>query len=315
MISLRTTPLRTSRKWLALFFFVLWVYPAHAKLSEMNSAEMKEVIRLAKAISVVQPFLEEGKYLEYAWGIFKASQHYSIEPEVLISITEQETNFREDLPEGAAGERGICQIRKTWLKNKKFRKEFKKATVRDLHHPSKSFLFAAWILKGLKDQVSSNTLPYWSYYNSVKFENRMKYFLAVNKSIAALKRYEAYINSGLADNSVQAANAPKPPPLTDYRPAALAFYKPARPVERTPTSQILSQNSLQRPSQSPKRVASSQWQGEGEGVAGRWISDALLKIQQQGRSSEGKKIVPTSIMRTAQELGVSNFYNAASIQD
>jgi hypothetical protein len=289
----------------------------------MRPSELKEVIRLAKAISVVQPFLEEGKYLEYSWGIFKAAQHYGIEAEVLISITEQETNFREDLPEGAAGERGICQIRKNWLQNKKFRKEFRKATIKDLHRPSKSFLFAAWILRGLKDQVTSNTLPYWSYYNSVRFENRMKYFLAVNKNIVALKRYEGYINAGMAPEEAVAQQV-----ISEPKPTMVASAPVVRPAPTTNYYPVLKAQTVESPTQfarTPSQISNrvAEVKSSNGGTTGRWISDALVKIQKQTRSrevanggqSEGKKIVPTSIMRTAQELGVSNFYNSASLQD
>lgn len=68
---------------------------------------MQDVVKIARAISVVQPTLDDGKYLEYALGIYRASKKYNVEPSVLISITKQETSFREDLPEGAAGDRDL----------------------------------------------------------------------------------------------------------------------------------------------------------------------------------------------------------------
>ena len=228
-------------RWTALFLFAfghITLHTADAKISDLRPSELREVMRIAKAISVVQPFLEEGKYLEYAYGIHKAALRYDIEPEVLISITQQETGFREDLPEGKAGERGICQIRKMWIKQPKFRAEFRKATIRDLHRPSKAFLFAAWILKGLKDNAISakQTLPYWSFYNSVRFENRFKYFLAVNKNVSMLKKFESYINNVIDDSRGLAA----PRPLVQYQ-------VPRLPMKPRAETRIASRNVAAKP--------------------------------------------------------------------
>ena len=159
---------------------------------DLTYQEMREVVKLARSINVLQPFLKDGKYVEYALAVYRAAQKYEIDPNVLIAITQQETNFREALPEGRAGEIGICQIRKIWLNNPKFRAEFKKATVLDLSLPSKSFMFAAWILRDLKNKVRAGSLPFWSYYNAVRFENRFKYFLSVNKNLVALRRHEPF---------------------------------------------------------------------------------------------------------------------------
>lgn len=159
-----------------------------------------EVLKIAKAIAVVQPFLDNSKYIEYALGIRRASLKYGVEPQVLIAITQQESGFRENLREGRAGEIGISQIIKSWLENPRFRLEFGTVTKADLKKPAKSFLYAAWILRNLKEEVNSRTLPYWSYYNSQRFESRLKYFLRVNKHIAMLrKRFPNFYERGLRD--------------------------------------------------------------------------------------------------------------------
>ena len=154
---------------------------------KLSSNEMKFVLRIAKAINAVHPRLSEKKYMEYALGIYRASVRYQVEPVLLIAIANQETNFREKLPEGLAGERGICQIRKMWLNNPYFIKEFNVQTTTDLENPSKSFLFAAWILSNLKKDAKKGTIPYWSYYNSVKFENRLRYYLGVSRYLGQIK--------------------------------------------------------------------------------------------------------------------------------
>ncbi len=100
-----------------------------AQKFHLSGIEMEEVIHIANAINVVNPHLDDGKYLEYAVGIHRAAVKYAIEPTILIAIAQQETGFRENLPEGAAGEIGIIQIRKMWLKNAKFLSEFHRQSI------------------------------------------------------------------------------------------------------------------------------------------------------------------------------------------
>jgi len=171
-------------------FLIAWsAFSANQVQAVPGETAVGEVLKIARAISVVQPYLDNSKYIEYALGIRRASQKYGVEPSVLIAIAQQESGFRENLREGRAGEIGICQIIKAWLENPRFRREFGKVSKADLKKPAKSFLFAAWILSNLKGEVVSRTLPYWSYYNSKRFENRLKYFLRVNRVIAALRKH------------------------------------------------------------------------------------------------------------------------------
>lgn len=154
---------------------------------DLNGDRYAAVRQIAKKIRLVQPFLPEKKYAQYAAGIYRASMRYGIEPEVLISIVKQESSFRENLPEGKAGETGIAQIRKNWLNNPRFRKEFKHATIAHLHTPAWSFLFAAWILRDLKDSVSQSQTPYWTFYNSRVLKARMKYSSRVGRFLSAIE--------------------------------------------------------------------------------------------------------------------------------
>lgn len=233
-----------------------------AKGFHLSTKQMEEVINIANAINVLRPRLEESKYLEYAMGIHKAASHYGIDPMVLIAITQQETSFREELPEGAAGEIGICQIRKMWLANPNFIREFKIQKISDLKKPAKSFIFAAWILKGLQIQVTKGSLPYWSYYNSVRFENRFKYFLGVNRHIATLKRFDPQENRLVA--SIDSAR--RVPQLA----------KPAKKASNV----NLSQNDL--------------------GTGGnRWIPDAFRRIEAQQADREIQSIPADNNVRPA----------------
>lgn len=199
---------------------------SYARPSEITTQTMKEVVKIAKAISVVNPRLQEAKYVEYGLGIYRAWKRYDIEPAILIAIAQQETGFRENLPEGGAGEWGITQIRKNWLQNAKFKAEFPGATEADLKKPSKSFLMAAWILRDLRKTASSRTLPFWSYYNAVRFENRFKYFLLVNRNISALQKHAASQEelgedtTGIAMPRTPLKKAAKPAPAPIAAPAA-----------------------------------------------------------------------------------------------
>lgn len=160
---------------------------AYGNKKNLSSRDMVVVLKIAKAIHIVHPKLSEKKYMEYALGIYRASMKYEIEPMLLVSIAQQETTFREGLPEGAAGEHGICQIRKKWLSDSNFIKEFGTQTIADLENPSKNFLYAAWILRSIKTVAKKGALPYWAYYNSVKFHNRLKYYLGVSRYINQIK--------------------------------------------------------------------------------------------------------------------------------
>lgn len=153
-----------------------------------NSLVMEKVLRIAQAISVVQPNLPEEKYIEYALAIYRASKRYQIRPTTLVAIAQQETSFREGLPEGAAGEIGITQILKRWRKNPKFIREFGNITIKDLGDPSKSFLYSAWLLRVLKDNEKPGALPYWSYYNARKFRHRLRYFTHVNRHLNRIRK-------------------------------------------------------------------------------------------------------------------------------
>ena len=217
------------------------------------------MVKIARAISVVRPNLDDGKYLSYALGIYRASLKYNVEPSVLIAITQQETGFREDLPEGKAGELGICQVLKGWLKNPRFKSEFKTAKVKDFHRPGKSFLFAAWILADLKNRITKGSLPYWSYYNATRFHNRFKYFLSVNKYVALLKDKEH-----LFDDKAVAAD-PEPVPIeveANRAPAPLAVRTKA------------SIENLKPKEASMLPVAR----------VSRWIPDALKRIRSMAQS-------------------------------
>src|SRR5690606_12611400 len=71
--------------------------------------------------------------------------------------------------------------------NPKFIREFGNVTVRDLHDPSKGFLYSAWILRQLKDNEKPGALPYWSYYNARKFRHRLKYFTHVSRHMKKIR--------------------------------------------------------------------------------------------------------------------------------
>jgi soluble lytic murein transglycosylase-like protein len=165
---------------------------AHAEpLSEVTQKTMEEVAKLAHAIRALNPRLDDKKYVEYALGVFRAAKRFDLDPHLLIAIAQQETGFREALPEGAAGEIGICQIRKNWVKHKKFAAELGNPTIADMRIPSKSFMMAAWILKDLQRSEREKSVPYWAYYNARRFENRFKYYLLVNRHLSVLKKDEA----------------------------------------------------------------------------------------------------------------------------
>jgi hypothetical protein len=258
----------------------------------LSTKQMQEVINIANAINMLNPILDEGKYLEYAVGIHHASTKYGIDPMVLIAIAQQETGFRENLPEGKAGEIGIIQIRKMWLKNPQFFREFKKQSIADLKKPAKSFLFAAWILKGLQGTTSKGSLPYWSYYNSVRFENRFKYFLAVNRNIATLRSFDPFENRIVAS--------------TDTTVAKTTEAKVAR--NGAPVISASADNSA--------------------AIANRWIPAAVRQVQKKeqaqpslysgntvARRTVGRSMASPALIRAAMELDAGGVFQQQPLQD
>ena len=183
-------------------FFVLFT---NARATEsaglVPDQAMVDVVKIAYAISVLKPNLEEPKYVEYAIGVYRAAKRYNVSPSLLMSIAFQESSFRESLPEGQAGEVGITQVLKKWLGNPKFRKEFSFATTRSMKKPSKSFLYSAWILKELKKARTKGSLPYWSYYNATRYGSRVEYFAKINRHLAKIRR-----NLGRIDRATQLAS-------------------------------------------------------------------------------------------------------------
>lgn len=189
-------------------------------LSEVTQRTMEEVAKLAQSIRALNPRLDDKKYVEYALGIFRAAKRFDLDPHLLIAIAQQETGFRESLPEGAAGEIGICQIRKNWARNKKFAEDMGYPKISDFRIPSKNFMMAAWILKDLKASERPKSVPYWAYYNARRFENRFKYYLLVNRHLSVLKKEEAKLRA--ASRALSASNgAPVPrAPASPLAPSA-----------------------------------------------------------------------------------------------
>ncbi len=235
-------------------------FSAHAQPEETARA-MGDVVKIAHAISIVQPSLEEPKYIEYALGIYRASKKYDIRPGLIIAIAQQESSFKEALPEGKAGELGITQVLKNWANNPKFRREFPNATQSSFKKPAESFLYTAWILSELKKHEAPGTLPFWSFYNARQFKHRIKYFVRVNKHMAKLKRNLYRIEEAL--NPVAVARRGQPVPsertLAFTSKAPKAATKPKWVSKPAPSTKIAEQRPVSTypwlaevPAQKPK---------------------------------------------------------------
>lgn len=279
----------------------------------LSSSQMENIVTIARKITWVNPALDESKAMQYAVGIFRAAVKYKIDPTILISIAQQETNFREDLPEGKAGEIGICQIRKMWLKNPQFIAEFKRQTIKDLDNPAKSFVFAAWILKNLREANQKGSLPWWSFYNAVRFEPRFKYFLAVNRHIATIKRYELEEDQRdiLQVNETDVNEFWRPAPAVVTRPAT----KIAKPVAK-PEITVVHLPKM-APAPAPTQVAIVA--DNSPTGPSKWIPEALKRIQAQQTQEETQDAkkrgrVSPAIVRAAAELEVSDLLQGI-IQD
>lgn len=183
---------------------------AYSSRNDSTNQVMEDALKIAHAISVLQPRLSNEKYIEYGMGIYRASKEYSIPSSLLIAIAYQETSFRENLPEGRAGEIGITQILKRWLRNKIFRKEFKHASIEKLKKPSYGFLYSAWILHNLKHTTKPGRLPYWSYYNARRYDPRAKYYQRIRRHLKKIERNLPRIEAALYRNRRELASLVQP---------------------------------------------------------------------------------------------------------
>lgn len=266
---------------------VLFSVALNARTTNAAKIEIVEAGRIAKNIRHIHPNLSYDKALQYGRGILRASIRYGIDSNLLVSIAHQESAFRENLPEGKAGELGICQIRKMWVNNPMFQKEFGKIPERELLNPSRNFLFAAWILKDLRESRKDGVIPYWSYYNANKFQHRFKYFKLVNRFLSAIT-----LNKPV-EPLRRVATTWDPGKLPKKEFAALPT-EPRRSrvigtqIESKPTTTTVSNNG--------------------------WIPSALRKLQAQ-RSKSGQIGYDPAIVKAAFDLNVPSLFGALPVVD
>lgn len=279
-----------ARKYIALIVGLLCSTMLLAGQPALDQNEMREVMDIAKRIHRLQPNLDEGKYLEYATGIYRASVQYDIETDILLAITKQETSFREDLPEGAAGELGICQIRKMWVNQPDFKQEFPSAKKKDLLRPAKSFMFAAWILRDLKNKAKRSAIPYWSFYNARKFEPRLRYYTAVSRHLTELSRY---------DKGVQVEEVQKYVPGPSAR-----LEKKTREWEPEPIRIAKVSYDSRQWTPEPIRIASKVRGRKPAHEESSWIASALKKLQEKKRKNQTTGLSDGALVQAASDLSV-----------
>lgn len=285
-----------------LFAALIATTPAKAVV-RLTADQLEEVTKIAQDIKLVQKSLSEAKYIQYALGIYRASKQYSLDPHLLISIAKQETRFREDLPEGKAGEFGICQIRKMWVKNETFLQEFPNAKQIDLLNPDKNFMFAAWILSDLRSSVKNKTIPYWSFYNAKKFVHRFRYYVAVNRFLSSLKSKNSLSSTQrivASNEGIDSGNWTPDTVLTSSERASA----PVQPRH----SRIIGASDSRVQTLAQNTTVADQ---------GGWIPSALRRLNDEGRPAyyQGKKTVLPAIIRAANELNVPNLFGSLPVQD
>jgi hypothetical protein len=272
----------------------------------LSPEEMTEVVKISKSIALAKPTLTDSKKLEYALGIFKASNQFGIPANLLIAIAAQETSFRENLPEGKAGEYGIVQIRKIWVKNPKLKDRFKAIKIKDLKNPERAFLYAAWILKDLKDNAPKSAIPYWSYYNARGFEPRFKYFLSVNQKLSYLNRgipFSREIEQNIQINGSADEKSWRP----DVRLIATTSKKISKTPEPNDTKKLKFKNS--------QLITTASLGSEIEIKPEGWVAQALQRLQHEPKRltaatltvpilhlKTGKKPKQVAYSKTAEKL-------------
>lgn len=258
----------------------------------LSSDEMDEVIKISKNIALAKPSLSDSKKLEYAVGIFKASKQFGILPNLLIAIAAQETSFREDLPEGKAGEFGIVQIRKIWVQNPKLKKFFRNIRIKDLKNPEKAFSYAAWILHDLKKNAPKSSIPFWSFYNARGFEPRFKYFLSVNQKLSFLNRGIPFTRD-IEDNIQVNGSANEKSWKPDVRILATAPKEIALIKEKT------SQTPAPKPITDQIRMTAASLGSDIEFKPEGWIAKAITRLKTEPIKSNPSNItIPINQLNT-----------------
>lgn len=282
--------LQTNR---AILFFVCLLLTSQNVFSlNLTPDEMQEVIKISKNVGLAKPSLPDSKKLEYAVGIFKASKKFGIQPNLLIAIAAQETSFREDLPEGKAGEFGIVQIRKIWVKNPKLRRHFKNIKLKDLNVPEKAFSFAAWILNDLRRSAPKSSIPFWSFYNARGFEPRFKYFLAVNQKLSYLNQgvpFTREIEENIQVNGSTDQKSWQP----DVRVLATA------PKEIAPNVDPAKKDNFQKDNPTSQLISAASLSSDVEFRPQGWIAQAIKRLQDEPVKSHSLNLtIPISQLKT-----------------
>lgn len=277
-----------------ILFVVCFVLMSRSALSlDLTPDEMQEVIKISKSVALAKPSLPDSKKLEYAVGIFKASKKFGILPNLLIAIAAQETSFRENLPEGKAGEFGIVQIRKIWVKNPKLRRHFKDIKLKDLNVPEKAFNFAAWILNDLRRSAPKSSIPFWSFYNARGFEPRFKYFLAVNQKLSYLNRGIPFTRE-IEDNVQVNGSADQKSWQPDIGILATA------PKEIVSNRDIAKKDNLQQESPNTSLITAASLSSDIEFRPQGWIAKAIKRLQDEPvKASTSNLTIPISQLKTS----------------
>jgi len=263
--------------------------------TEARATQQVSPFQITRAIQSLQPKLADAKRRLFANAIHKASKKYGIEASTLVAIAQQESSFRDNLPEGAAGELGVCQILKSWVKNQNFRSEFGIQKESFLKNSANNFMVSAWLLSTLKKDKPSGTLPYWSFYNANRFENRLRYTLAVQRQLTSLKR------SGhlpvIQAKPYQRINTQAYAVQT----ASLGIPKYQRPISDAP---VRKQRSA-RPYPTLDDVEEKR--RDSDLSYSSWIARALYNLAEKESGSENRQNGKRSLARTADEFEVSGF--------
>lgn len=282
--------LQKLRPFLLVVCFVLMSHSAFSL--DLTPDEMQEVVKISKNVGLAKPSLPDSKKLEYAVGIFKASKKFGIQPNLLIAIAAQETSFREDLPEGKAGEFGIVQIRKIWVKNPKLRRYFKTIKLKDLNVPEKAFSFAAWILNDLRRSSPKSSIPFWSFYNARSFEPRFKYFLAVNQKLSYLNRGIPFTRE-IEDNIQINGSADQKSWQPDIRVLAAAT------KENIPTQDVAKNEIIQKDNASTTLITAASLSSDVEFKPQGWIAQAIKRLQDEPvKVKHSNLTIPISQLKT-----------------
>lgn len=136
--------------------------PANKNYKKIN---LKEEVRLANIIKLIQPKLKDGQQLLIAKAIIKISKKYNIDPLLVSALIYEESTFRPFV-QSKSGAVGLMQIKYSVWKEHKILKDSDVKTKNDLFYIENNINCGVRILRKYIDEANGNIVIALNRYHS-----------------------------------------------------------------------------------------------------------------------------------------------------